>query len=120
MFKAFSLPPERTLFVVDASPFGFGAVFIENGEVQEYLYEEVSAEDISTFSLVVGSPDGQQILEALAMLIALRVWSARWRQLRTTVVVRGDNVTMLTMVLHLKGSSSGLNIIARELALELA
>jgi hypothetical protein len=54
------------------------------------------------------------------MLIALRLWRSRWRQLRTTVVVRGDNVTMLTMVLHFKGSSYGLNIVAREVALELA
>jgi hypothetical protein len=36
------------------------------------------------------------------------------------VTVRGDNVTMLTMVLHFKGCSQGLAAIAREAALEVA
>ena len=54
------------------------------------------------------------------MLLALRVWRTRWRQLRSTVVVRGDNVTMLTMVLQFNGSSYGLNVVASEVALELA
>ena len=54
------------------------------------------------------------------MLIALRIWRDSWRQWRSSVAVRGDNVTMLTMVLHFKGTSTALNIIAREVALDVA
>ena len=120
LFLAYTLPAERTLFVVDASPWGFGGVYFENGQAKEYLHEEITEDDCNILKIDVGSPNGQQILEALAMLIALRVWRQRWRQLRSTVVVRGDNVTMLTMVLHFKGASHGLSIVAREVALELA
>ena len=52
------------------------------------------------------------------MLIALRVWRNKWRQLRSMVAVRGDSVTMLTMVVRLKCSSPALGIIARELAFD--
>ena len=54
------------------------------------------------------------------MLIALHTWWTRWQQWRSTVAVRGDNITMLTMVLHFKGSSAAWSVIARELALEVA
>ena len=120
LWKAYVLPASRTVFVVDASPWGLGALVVENGVVVEYLTDQISPVDCANLGLVVGSPDGQQVLEALAMLVALRTWRARWQQWRSTVAVRGDNVTTLTMVLHFKGSSPALSMIARELALEVA
>ena len=85
-----------------------------------YIAEQVSSDDCQVLDIEVGSPNGQQVLEALSMLIALRAWSSRWQQWRSTVAVRGDNVTMLAMELHFKGTSPALNVIARELALEVA
>ncbi len=73
------MPAERTLFVVDASPWGYGAMYFENGQAKEYLREQITEDDCSTLKIDVGSPNGQQILEALAMRIALRVWRQRWR-----------------------------------------
>jgi len=68
-----------------------------------------------------GEQPAQHVSEQpLAMLLALRVWRDRWRQWRSSVAVRGDIVTMLTMVLHFKGVGASLNIIAREVALEVA
>ena len=120
LFKAFVTQADRTMFVVDASPWGYGAVLVANGVVIEYFSAPVSEDDCHILGIVKGSPDSQQICEALAMLIALRVWRDSWRQWRSAVAVRGDNVTMLTMVLHFKGTSKSLNIIAREVALEVA
>ena len=120
LWKAYVLPASRTVFVVDASPWGLGAVLLEDGVVTEYLTDRITDEDCKILNLKVGSPDGQQVLGALAMLVALWTWRARWQQWRSTVAVCGDNVTMLTMVLHFKGRSAALSTIARELALEVA
>ena len=120
LWKAYVLPAERTVFTVDASPWGLGAVLVEDGAVVEYLADQVTDDDCKLLGVAVGSPDSQQVLEALAMLVALRTWRARWQQWRSTVAIRGDNVTMLTMVLNFKGSSPALSLLARELALEVA
>ncbi len=84
MFQAYKLSPESTLFVVDASPWGYGAVFIENHQIIEYKHDVISQDEIDILRVKVGSLDGQQVFEALAMSMALRVWRARWRQLRST------------------------------------
>ena len=103
LFKAYETRADRTMFVVDASPWGYGAVLVVGGVIMEYFSAPVSEDDCAILNIVKGSPDRQQVCEALAMLIALRVWRDSWRQWRTSVAVRGDNVTMLTMVLHFKG-----------------
>jgi hypothetical protein len=118
LFKAYVLPALQTVFVIDASPWGFGSVLVEDGTIVEYIAEQVSSDDCQALDIEVGSPNGQQVLEALSMLIALRAWSSRWQQWRSTVAVRGANVTMLAIVLHFKGTSPVLNVIARELALQ--
>ena len=53
-------------------------------------------------------------------MIALRVRQQEWPLHRSMVRARGDNVTMLTLLLRLKSSSAGVNLIARECALMLA
>jgi hypothetical protein len=120
LYRAYTLPASKTMFVVDASPWGIGAVLVENGVIKEYVCEQITSDDCEILGVTVGSPNSQQILEALAMLVSLRTWREAWQQWRCTVAVRGDNVTMLSMVLHFKGSTPALATIARELALEIA
>ena len=53
--------------------------------------------------------------------MALRAWKSYWTKDRTKLLIRGDSVSMLTMVLCLKPSRSpGLGLLAREMALDLA
>ena len=52
-------------------------------------------------------------------LVALRIWKEHWTTERVCLEVRADNVTALTLVMTLKGSSPAINQIARELALDL-
>ena len=59
--------------------------------------------------------------EALAVLVAVVLWSSTWKQERIILKVKSDNVTALTLLtkLRTKKDSPGLAVIARELALRL-
>ena len=48
----------------------------------------------------------------------VRNWKEHWTTERVRLEVRADNITALTMVLTLKGSSPAINQITRELALD--
>ena len=56
--------------------------------------------------------------ESLNILIALREWREWWKNGRVKLAVKSDNVTALSLLTKLKGSSASLNVVARELALE--
>ena len=71
------------------------------------------------FDIVEGSADGQQILECLAALIALRLWLPLWQQERISLKVRADNYTVLAMISRMKATSKPLRLIAAEMALVL-
>ena len=63
---------------------------------------------------------GQQTWECLATLVALRHWLAPWREVRICSRVRSDSTTALQLLLALKSTGSGPNMIGRELSLDLA
>ena len=105
---------------VDASPWGLGAWLSVNGKVTHWLSSMLSELDYEKFKLTAGDPAGQQIWEALATLVALREWLPQWKDQRVCVKVRGDNVTMLKLVLSMRPSGWRLAIVARELALDVA
>ena len=66
-----------------------------------------------------GSASGQQIWEALAILVSMRIWASVWQRSRITLEVRSDNVTALTMLASMRVHGKGLSLIARELALDI-
>ena len=47
------------------------------------------------------------------------IWSSSWKQERSNLKVRGDNVGALTLLIKLRPSSTAQAIVARELALHL-
>ena len=59
----------------DASPWGIGGWLAVNGEIQQYFFDTVSDEDLAIFGIERGSCDGQQTLEGLAILVAIRIWN---------------------------------------------
>ena len=117
---AFITPAEEITFIVDASPWGFGAVLLEKGAITEYFWDIITKEDQNIIGFEAGSPDGQQAWECLCMLLSLHVWWHRWCNRRCLLRVKGDNVTMLTLLQSFKGSSRAVNLIAREAALLIA
>ena len=105
--------------VGDASVWGLGAYLMINGVIVEWYADRISEHDRSFLGVDEGDPRSQQVVEALNLLVALRVWFAKWARERVSLEVRADNVAALTMILHLKGSSPALNAVAREVALDL-
>ena len=117
---AYLQPSDCVSITVDASPFGMGAHLCRNGAPLEFFAIPLAAEDLDIFGYAIGDSAGQQTWECLVALIALRVWQAHWSEDRTALVVKGDNVSLLTMVEDLKTTGPGTSIVGRELALVIA
>ena len=100
----------------DASPYGMGGWLAAEGHIVKYFACPVSTDDLQIFGIEKDSCSGQQLLEALAILIALRLWLTKTDK-RVRVSVRGDNVGALSLVMKMRPSSASLAIIAREIAL---
>ena len=112
---------DKIVVYVDASPWGIGGWILVNGRPLGYFADGINDMDRAVLSLSdePGS-ESQQALEALAMLVALRLWLPQWKQQRVVVTVRGDNMSALSMVAKMQPKSPTLAIIARELALDIA
>ena len=104
--------------VIDASPWGIAGVLLLDGRAQEYFSDALSTHDVEIFKHQIGESDGQQTWEALAALVAIRVWRSRWQKHRVRLTVKGDNVAMLTLIVNLRPKSAQLQLIGQELALE--
>ena len=63
---------------LDASPWGIGGTLALNGKLKTWFCDQLQLTDIKTLGIVVGSCTCQQIVEALAVLVALRLWSDEW------------------------------------------
>ena len=107
---------------LDASPWGLGGILQESGQIVSWFASELSDFDYKFFNFQIGEAAGQQCWEALAALVALRVWKTRWRDQRIRLTVRGDSVSMLTVLMKFKAPtrSRSLGTIAREVALDVA
>ena len=105
---------------VDASPRGLGGTLQENEEITEYFRDDLTEEDAAMFNRPLGAAEGQQTWEALALLVALRLWSHKWQNRRIFLRVKSDSISALTMVLKMQARGAGPAIISREVALDVA
>jgi len=104
----------------DASPWGLGAWLAVNNVITKYFYCAIHEYDIELFNLVLGACEGQQTLECLSMLVAIRAWiPSSEHRVQLSPVVRGDNLTALSLVLKMRPRTEHLAIIGREIALHL-
>ena len=88
--------------------------------VTEYFADRLHPEDQRLLGIRVGGSEGQQALEALAVVVALRLWKDKWSEKRCTIAVKSDNMTALVMTATLKGKKGPVALLARELALDIA
>mgnify|MGYP002281324822 CR=1 FL=1 len=110
---------ELTEVVTDASPNALGGYLVEDGEVVEYFEDNITAEDEKILGARTGSSEGQQIWEALALLVALRLWAPLWLTRMTKLRVKSDSTSALIALGKLKGRSPGvLKKHTRELAID--
>ena len=105
---------------LDASAWGLGGVLVEDGIVQTWFASSISTEELQLLGLDLGECAAQQAMEALALLVALRAWHARWRSLRPLIRVRSDSISALTIALKMKTKGAAPGIIAREMAFDIA
>ena len=101
----------------DASPWGLGGWLACNGTITRYFACAVGQEDLDLYEIQRGSCNGQQTLEGLAILVAMRLWGNHEDARKVRLVVRGDNVGALMLLIKMRPSSPQQAIIARELAL---
>ena len=103
----------------DASIWGIGGCLSLKGTPLAYFHDTISAFDETTLGFTRGQPEGQQAFEGLALLVATRLWSKMWRSKRFRLALRSDNLGALSIFSAVNGKSSGMNLVAREFALDL-
>eukprot|EP00435_Cladocopium_sp_Y103_P038136 s490_g10.t1 len=104
----------------DACPWGLGGVLTIGNATLACFESALTKEDEKMLHIQIGSSASQQVAEALAALVALRLWKRYWQLRGVRLYVRSDSVSTLSLLtkLKVKASSFGLGVIARELALE--
>lgn len=104
----------------DGSPWGMGGVITVNCWPHAWFAEDLSAEDVERFSLKTGSPNGQAVIETLALLFTVRAWLPVWKGQRVRIALQADSTAALGAWNREKSNCQPINSIVRELALDLA
>ena len=108
------------MMIIDASPWGMGGVLEVNGSPKAFFAEELTTKHAKILQISIGQASSQQVAEAFAIMIALRMWSKTWLNQRAVLEVKSDSVSALNLLLNMKTSGPGNCLIAREIALDLA
>ncbi|CAE8623358.1 unnamed protein product [Polarella glacialis] len=112
-------PVERqSVHHVDASPWGFGAWLAIDGAPTTWLAGAWTDEDAARLGARIGNGESQNAWEALGILICFRTWLCAVAKER--VRLRSDSVNALVAIAKERSKSQTVNLIAREIALNLA
>ena len=117
-FSAWLYPETAVTMILDASPFGLGGVLVSGHRILGWFSSDLTCLDEQRFGHAVGADSGQQVWEALCILVAVRSWKSMWSTQRCTLTIKSDNISALVMASKLKITSS--KLIAQELALDLS
>ena len=93
-------------------------MLLASDRVVGYFSSDLTHDDVRIHKHPIGADAGQQIWEALCILVALRAWAGQWMGLQITMCVKSDNMAALAMTSKLTFTSS--RLIAMELALLLS
>ncbi len=112
-----SLIPEL-IICTDACPWGIGGFVLGPQGPERWFADALGTADERTFGLSIGEAAGTTTWEALAVLVAVRVF--RPRSGRVRIRLRSDSLSTLFAVASMKAKAPGLSLIMAELALERA
>ena len=73
-----------------------------SGIITHFFACPVDEGDVSKLGLLYGTSSSQQILECLALLIAVYMWAYLLKEDRIQLKISGDNVTALTLLIKLR------------------
>lgn len=105
--------------ITDACPWGIGGVLYRKSIPMRWFSAPLSKELLDKFSAQKGDPGMNTAWEALALLVALRLWLPKLPK-QITTRIKSDNVGALRMLLKMTSTSGPLSTIAREVALDVA
>ena len=101
-FDDFLRPEAAGTVYLDASPWGLGGILIINCKVHSFFACPVSKHDLRVLKIIIGDTDGQQQLEALVVLVAMRLWLDVLKTKRIILTLKSDNTSALAMASSLK------------------
>ena len=131
LLEGVSLAPSRAVplkpngvevcIVSDASPMGLGAVLAVKTEGDlsplEAMELPVTQEMAEALRFEFGTSRSQGIVEALAVVMAVKTWESTLATLPVTLSVRSDSLVALAVADKLASSAPALNFLGAELAL---
>ena len=109
------------LVTCDASPWGLGAILsTAEGYPLAWLSSAVTAEDAARLGIKVGDCSAQAVLEALAVLVAIRAWAPVWGGAKARIHIRSDSQAALGAMRKVSSPVVAMNRVVREMSLDLA
>ena len=105
--------------VTDACPEGLGALLVINGITVSALASPVTEKDAELLRFEGGKSSSQAIVEALALLVALKHWSKHLQGRTLALEFVSDSIAALTLSQKLSGRGHALNFVGAELAVVL-
>merc|ERR1712051_436809 len=120
IYSTYADQDDEVALILDASPWGLGGVLALKGQMVSFFADTITEEDCATLHIEKGSHRGQQACEALAVLVALRLWAPVWANRRVFLAVRSDSVAAITLLIHCKAMGPRCSLISREAALDIA
>lgn len=103
--------------ITDASPEGLGAVLLVNNKVIRALKSPVVLRDAEQLKFPLGESASQGIVEALAILVAIRHWAQELATCSVTLHVQSDSLVALALTQRMASASPSLNFLGAELAI---
>ena len=98
-----------------ASPWGIGGILVLKGQVVAYFADIIQDEDLVRFRAKRGDSSYMTVWEAIAMLVAVRLWLPLLPHM--SLQVRGDSMGTLLTALKLKARDPhlccGTRVVAR-------
>ena len=104
---------EGDYIATDACPWGFAGVRFADFQPIEWFATPLEEGDLRRFEAQRGDPAHNTTWEALALLVAVRLWLPGTQVLAR---VRSDSLSALRSMAKLASSAPALNLVARELA----
>ena len=106
---------ESLTITLDASPYGLGGTLQIGGLIVAWFSSPLTKHDARIHRRRIGSSTGQQVWEALAYLVALRIWQDFWADRRLRVAIHSDNLSTLFMEAQMRSKAPPL--VSKEVAL---
>ena len=111
---------KQVCICLDASPWGLGGFLVEESTIVSWFACGIGEEEQAILQISTAESAAQQVVEALTVLVALRLWKKRWLHSRVNLKIKSDSISALVLCLDFKTKGKGTRIVAREVALDVA